>query len=61
MSVLEFGATEYGRKGKVVASKEVKDDIENIGINKCAHESGFESKKLHPKADSGNTGETQFV
>jgi hypothetical protein len=45
MSVLEFAATEYGRTGKVLASQEVKDDIENIGINKCARESGFKLRR----------------
>lgn len=41
ISVLEFTATEYGRKGKVVASEEIKAAIQKIGINKCARESGF--------------------
>ena len=41
ISVLDFAATEYGRKGKVIASEEVKAAIQNIGINKCARESGF--------------------
>jgi hypothetical protein len=41
ISVLEFAATEYGRKGKVVATEDVKRQIKNIGINKCARESGF--------------------
>jgi len=40
-SVLEFGATEYGRNGRVVASEEVKAAIQRIGINRCARESGF--------------------
>ena len=44
ISVLEFAATEYGRKGKVVASEEVKAEIQKIGINKCARESGFDRK-----------------
>ena len=38
ISVLEFAATEYGRKGKVVANEEVKAQISSIGINKCARE-----------------------
>jgi hypothetical protein len=42
ISVLEFKTTEYGRSKMVVASEEVKNDIRNIGINKCARESGFE-------------------
>ncbi len=41
INVLEFTATEYGRKRKVTASEEVKAAIQNIGINKCARESGF--------------------
>jgi len=46
ISVLEFAATEYGRKGKVVASEEVKAAIQKIGINKCARESGFDRKNF---------------
>jgi hypothetical protein len=46
ISVLEFAATEYGLKGKVVASAEVKAAIQNIGINKCARESGFDRKNF---------------
>jgi hypothetical protein len=38
---LEFSATEYGRKGKVVANEEVNAAIQRIGINRCARESGF--------------------
>lgn len=33
ISILEFTATEYGRKGKVIASEEVKTAIQRIGIN----------------------------
>jgi hypothetical protein len=40
-SVLEFRAPECRRKGKVIASEEVKAAIQNIGINKCARGSGF--------------------
>jgi hypothetical protein len=40
-SVLEFKTTEYGRARRVVASEEVKTDIKNIRIKKCARESGF--------------------
>ena len=43
-SVLGFKATEYGRTGKVLASEEVKNQIKEIGINKCARESGFDRK-----------------
>jgi hypothetical protein len=41
ISVLEFKPSEYGRATKVVASEEVKNDMKNIGIKKCARESGF--------------------
>ncbi len=41
ISVVEFTATEYGRTKKVIAPEEVKTQIANIGINKCARESGF--------------------
>ncbi len=46
VSVLEFKATEYGRSKMVFASEEVKKDIKNIGINKCARESGFDRKNF---------------
>ena len=46
ISILEFAATEYGRKGKVVASDDVKAKISSIGINKCARESGFDRKNF---------------
>ena len=46
ISLLEFAATEYGRKGKVVASEEVKAQISRIGINKCARQSGFDRKNF---------------
>jgi len=46
LSVVEFAATEYGRKGKVVASADVKAKISSIGINKCARESGFDRKNF---------------
>jgi hypothetical protein len=45
-SVLEFKVTEYGRTGKVLASEEVKNKIKEIGINKCARESGFDRKNF---------------
>jgi hypothetical protein len=37
----EFKTTEFGRSKMVVASEEVKSEIEKIGIKKCARESGF--------------------
>jgi hypothetical protein len=46
ISVLEFKTTEYGRSKMVVASEEVKRDIEKIGIKKCARESGFDRKNF---------------
>jgi len=46
ISVLEFKATEFGRSKMVVASAEVKSEIERIGINKCARESGFDRKNF---------------
>ena len=45
-SVLEFQSTEYGRVTKVVASDEVKVYIKEIGINRCARESGFDRKNF---------------
>lgn len=51
--VLEFKATEYGRKGKVVASEDVKAKITSIGINKCARESGFDRKNFVRKLVRG--------
>jgi len=44
--VLEFAATEYGRKRKVIASEDVRATIASIGINKCARESGFDRKNF---------------
>jgi hypothetical protein len=46
ISVLDFAATEYGRKGKVLATEQVKAAIRDIGINKCARESGFDRKNF---------------
>lgn len=46
IGVLEFAATEYGRKGRVMASEEVKTAIQKMGINKCARESGFDRKNF---------------
>jgi hypothetical protein len=53
ISILEFAATEYGRKGKVVASEDVKAQINSIGINKCARESGFDRKNFIRKLIRG--------
>ncbi len=46
ITVLEFAVTDYCRRGKVIASEDVKSAIRNIGINKCAHESGFDRKNF---------------
>ena len=46
ISVLEFAATEYGRKGRVIATEDVKTAIRSIGINKCARDSGFDRKNF---------------
>lgn len=46
IGLLEFAAIEYGRKGKVVASEEVKTAIQRIGISGCARESGFDRKNV---------------
>ena len=53
ISVLEFKTTEYGRSKMVVASEEVKKEIEKIGINKCARESGFDRKNFIRKLVRG--------
>jgi len=54
-SVLDFTATEYGRSKRVIASEEVKSAILNIGINKCARESGFDRKNFIRKLVRGIT------
>lgn len=41
MSVAEFKTTEYGRSSRVNSSPEIQAKILEIGINKCARESGF--------------------
>jgi hypothetical protein len=46
VTVLELKNTEYARSRRIVASEEVKRDIQRIGINKCARESGFDRKTL---------------
>jgi hypothetical protein len=53
ISILEFAATEYGWKGKLRASEEIKAAIQNIGINKCARESGFDRKNFIRKLVRG--------
>jgi hypothetical protein len=53
ISVMEFKITEYGRTRRVVASEEVKSDINTIGINKCSRESGFDRKNFVRKLVRG--------
>jgi len=53
ISILEFRTTEYGRSAKVVASEEIKNKITEIGINKCARESGFDRKNFIRKLIRG--------
>jgi hypothetical protein len=53
ISLLEFKANEYGRSKKVVASGDVKNAIREIGINKCARESGFDRKNFIRKLVRG--------
>jgi hypothetical protein len=53
ISIVEFAATEYGRKGKVVASEDVRARISGIGINKCPRESGFDRKNFIRKLVRG--------
>lgn len=53
LSILEFKTTEYGRSTKVIASQEIKRQIAEIGINKCARESGFDRKNFIRKLIRG--------
>jgi hypothetical protein len=53
ISILEFAATEYGRRSKVVATEKVKAKISSIRINKCARESGFDRKNFIRKLVRG--------
>ena len=53
ISILEFKTTEYGRSKKVIASEEIKKKIFEIGINKCARESGFDRKNFIRKLIRG--------
>jgi hypothetical protein len=41
ISVLKFKSTEYGREKRVIASEDLKNEINRIGIKQCAPESGF--------------------
>ena len=53
ISLLESKTTEYGRSKKVVAREEIKKKILEIGINKCARESGFDRKNFIRKLIRG--------
>jgi hypothetical protein len=53
ISLLEFSASEYGRRGKVIAGEEVKVAIQGIGINRCARDSGFDRKNFIRKLVRG--------
>ena len=53
ISILEFKATEYGRSKKVIATEEIKKQITEIGINKCARESRFDRKNFIRKIIRG--------
>src|SRR5712692_842846 len=55
ISLWEFKTTEYGRARRVVASEEVKSDIEKIGIKKCARESTFDRNNIVRKLVRGLT------
>lgn len=53
LSILEFKATEYGRSTKVIASEEIRNEIAEIGIDKCARDSGFDRKNFVRKLARG--------
>lgn len=53
ISILEFKTTEYGRAKKVIVSEEIRKQIAEIGINKCARESEFDRKNFVRKLIRG--------
>ena len=53
ISVLDFATTEYGRSPRVTAGEEIKNKILEIGVNKCARESGFDRKNFIRKLVRG--------
>jgi hypothetical protein len=53
VSISEFAGTEYTRSARVIASEEIKNKIMEIGINKCARESGFDRKNFIRKLIRG--------
>jgi hypothetical protein len=52
-SVLDFATTEYGRSARVIAGEEIKNKILEIGVNKCARESGFDCENFIRKLVRG--------
>jgi hypothetical protein len=65
ISILEFKTTEYGRSRRVIATEDLKKKILEIGINKCARESGFDRKNFIRKLIRGipvkRTSYNEFV
>ena len=55
VTVLEFKNTEYGRVKRAIATEQVKKIVQEIGINKCARESGFDRKNFIRKLVRGVT------
>jgi hypothetical protein len=53
ISILEFKTSEYGRSRKVIANDEIKNKIMEIGMNRCARESGFDRKNFIRKLIRG--------
>jgi len=53
ISVVEFKTTEYGRSRKVIVTEKIKKQILEMGINKCARESGFDRKNFIRKLIRG--------
>ena len=53
ISILESKTTEYGRSQKVTATEDLRKKILEIGINKCARESGFDRKNFIRKLTRG--------
>ena len=53
ISILEFKTTEHGRSRKVTATEDIKKKLLEIGINKCARESGFDRKNFIRKLIRG--------
>jgi hypothetical protein len=56
ISIPEFAATEHGRSSPVIASEGMKNKILEIGINKCARESGCDRHDFVRKLVRGIPG-----